>query len=216
MPLHLFGRTKVLEHQIDEFLDTLSESALAFAQAVARYLDGGADEAFSEKREQVGSLESRGDDLRRAIFTAMYAEMLLPDLRGDVLKLLGSLDTIVNKFEETLWYFQTEKPEIPEDLHDPYQKLTDLSVASVESLCLACRAFFREVEAINDHRHKVLFYESDADRAVTQLRTRIFESDLPLVQKIHLRFFAERIVWISDLAEDVADELAIYALKRRA
>lgn len=34
MPRHLFGRTRALEHQIDEFLDTLSESALAFVGAV--------------------------------------------------------------------------------------------------------------------------------------------------------------------------------------
>ena len=29
-----------------------------------------------------------------------------------------------------------------------------------------------------------------------------------------LRFFAERIVWISDMAEEVADKLTIYAIKR--
>ncbi|NJO36811.1 MAG: hypothetical protein HC871_03250 [Rhizobiales bacterium] len=34
MSRHLFGRTRALEHQIDEFLNTLSESALAFVGAV--------------------------------------------------------------------------------------------------------------------------------------------------------------------------------------
>jgi len=79
---------------------------------------------------------------------------------------------------------------------------------------LAARAFFRDVQTINDHLHKVHFYEKDADVLVTKIRREIFAMDLPLANKIHLRFFAERIVWISDMAEAVADKLTIYAIKR--
>ena len=46
------------------------------------------------------------------------------------------------------------------------------------------------------------------------MRRSIFAKDLHLAEKIHLRFFAERIVWISDMAEDAGDDLAIYAIKR--
>ena len=49
---------------------------------------------------------------------------------------------------------------------------------------------------------------------MTRLRQSIFSTDLPLSRKIHLRFFAERIVWISDLAEDVADQLVIFSIRR--
>ena len=138
----------------------------------------------------------------------------MPDARGDILKLLESLDEIVNKFEEVLWYFETEAPDIPEGFRAGYLELADLSQAGVEALILASRAFFRDAPAIKDHMHKVIYYESEADEAVTKLRSKIFASDLPLPNKIHLRFFAERIVWIADLAEDIADELSIYAIKR--
>src|SRR5262245_35829838 len=109
MRFELFGRTKKLERWIDEFLDKLSEAGIAFSQAAGIYLKEGVSERFSAKLEQVGEFESRGDALRRSILAEMYGEMLLPDLRGDVLKLLESLDKIINKFEEILWYFHTEK-----------------------------------------------------------------------------------------------------------
>jgi len=214
MPISLFGRTRQLESEIDQFLDVLGDANLAFKQALTLYLQDGKSERFLEKREQISDLETHADDLRRKILTHMYAETLMPDARGDILKLLTSLDNIINKLEEALWYFETEVPDIPEVFHAAYLELTDLSCAAVESLVLASRAFFRDASAIKDHMHKVLFYESESDRLVTQLRGEIFSSELPLPNKIHLRFFAERIVWIADIAEDIADELAIYSIKR--
>ncbi len=214
MPISLFGRTKQLESEIDEFLDVLGDANLAFKQALSHYLQDGNSERFVEKRRQISDLETRGDDLRRKILTDMYAETLMPDARGDILNLLTSLDNIINKLEEALWYFETEVPDIPAKFDAAYQELAELSCAAVETLILASRAFFRDAPAIKDHMHKVLYYESESDKLVTKLRTEIFASDLPLPNKIHLRFFAERIVWIADIAEDVADELSIYSIKR--
>ena len=199
---------------IDNFLVLLSESAMSFQEAVMIYLDQGDSERFDEKLKQVGEAESRADELRRGIQKDMYAETLMPDARGDILNLLGSLDKIINKFEETLWYFTSEKPQIPEDLRDEYRELLTPTTACVEALVLASRAFFRDVGTISDHLHKVRYYEKEADQVIGRLKYGIFSTKMLLAEKIHLRFFAERIVWISDLAEDVADDLAIYAIKR--
>ena len=46
-----------------------------------------------------------------------------------------------------------------------------------------------------------------------QLR-KIFDSDLELARKWHLRHFVEMIDNIADHSEDVADRLAIYTIKR--
>ena len=45
---------------------------------------------------------------------------------------------------------------------------------------------------------------------------RIFaSSELDLAQKMHLRYFVERIDEIANVAEDLSDSLTIYAIKRR-
>jgi len=214
MPVQLFRRTKKLEIKVDEILDVVSESAMVFAQAVETYMSEGVGERFDRRLEQIVELEGRGDDLGLEVELAMYHETLIPDARGDVLTLLESLDGIINSFKGVLFYFSTEMPEIPEDLRGLYLELAKLSCAAVECLVLAARAFFRDVQSVTDHLHKVHYYEKDADALVTKLRRRIFQTDLPLANKIHLRFFAERIVWISDMAERVADRLAVYAIKR--
>ena len=214
MAVQLFKRTKNLEIKVDEIIDTVSESAMVFEQAIDTYMAEGVSESFEHRLDQVVELESRGDDLGLEVELAMYHETLIPDARGDVLSLLESLDNIINSFKGVLFYFATETPDIPEHLRPKYRELAKLSAAAVEALVLAARAFFRDVKSVNDHLHKVHYYEKDADLLVTKLRREIFKTDLPLANKIHLRFFAERIVWISDMAEGVADKLTIYAIKR--
>ncbi|MDJ0950262.1 MAG: DUF47 family protein [Alphaproteobacteria bacterium] len=216
MPLEVFGRTKRLQQEIDAYHDALSEAAIGFQQAVEAYLTEGTADRFQEKLKQVGDLESRGDELRRDIERDMYAETLLPESRGDILELFEALDNILNRFEEGLWYFDVETPDIPSDLQDDFSQLTELCCKSVESLVLASRAYFHDSAAIKDHLHKVRFYESDADAVVSRLRRAMFAMDIDLARKLHLGLAAKGIADVSDMAEDAADKLVIFHIKRSA
>ena len=212
--VRLFHRTKDLEIKIDQFLDALSESALVFRSAVDAYLDEGCSGLFADKHNHVDRLESYADQLRRDIEIHLYANTLIPESRGDVLGLLENLDHIINLIESVLWSFDVEKPEIPDDCDEGFRKLVAASCDAVEAVVLASRAFFRNIEAVSDHSHKVVYFETEADKASTLLKRKIFESDLNLAHKIHLREFAEKIDDIADWSEDVADRLAIYVIKR--
>ncbi len=212
--LNLFRRTKALEGQIDDFLDKLSQSALVFRRAVEIYLAEGVTKEFEEKLSQVNELESQADKLRRDVETQLYAQTLIPESRGDVLGLIENLDSVLNLCEGGLWAFSIETPDIPAEFHPDYRTLTEQVVNTVESLVLASRAFFRNIEAVPDHMHKVMFYEKEADKVSTKLKKAIFATDLPLSHKAHLRNFVEHIDNLADKSEDVADRLAIYTIKR--
>ncbi len=212
--LSLFRRTHALEREIDEFLDRLSESAIVFKDAVRAYLNSGPGEALDERRRHVSELERRADELRREIETELYTQTLIPESRGDVLGLLETLDTIHNKIKGNVWAFTIERPDIPEALHEDFRILTDFAVEAVEAVVLAARAFFRNIDSVRDHMHKVMFFETEADKVSTKLKMAIFDSDLELGHKLHLRHFVEAIDDLSDTAEDVADRLSIYTIKR--
>jgi len=209
-----FRRTKALESEIDAFLDKLSESGLLFKRAVQIYLDEGASADFDQKLQAVNRLESEADKLRRSVITQLYTQTLIPESRGDVLGLIENLDSVLNLCEGGLWAFSIETPDIPAEFHPDYRTLTEQVVNTVESLVLASRAFFRNIEAVPDHMHKVMFYEKEADKVSTKLKKAIFATDLPLSHKAHLRNFVEHIDNLADKSEDVADRLAIYTIKR--
>ncbi len=209
----IFRKTRELEAQIDEFCDKVDEGALAFKLGIKSYLDGDTD-AFEDKLRFVNELESRGDTLRRNIERKLYTQTLIPESRGDVLGLLENMDQILNKIEGAMWQFAIEKPEIPSEFLAKFANLVDSAVQSVEALVSASRAFFRDIDSVSVHLHKVMFFEKEADKVSTKLKMAIFSGELDLSRKNQLRRFVEHVDDIADTAEDVADRLTIYTIKR--
>lgn len=211
--LAIFHKTKELEAQIDEYCNQVDEGALGFKLGIRLYLSDDY-QAFEDKLRQVNELESRGDTLRRNIERKLYAQTLIPESRGDVLGLLENMDQILNKCEGAMWQFAIEKPEVPTEFRTDFANLIDCVVQCVDSLVSASRAFFRDIQTVADHMHKVMFFEKEADKVSTKLKMAIFSSELELSRKNQLRGFVEHVDNIADTAEDVADRLAIYTIKR--
>lgn len=212
--LALFRRTKELEREIDDFLNNISEGGLAFRIGVQTYMDHGPTAEFEEKLYRVNALENDADTMRRSIETKLYSRTLIPESRGDVLGLLETTDSVFNMMEGALWAFFIETPDVPPEFRRDFVELTDRVVRAVDELIKAARAFFRDIQAVPGHNHNVMLYEKEADKFSSKLKRAIFGSSLPLENKMHLHSFVEHIDNIADQAEDVADRLAIYTIKR--
>jgi len=210
----LFGRTRGLERQIEEFLDSVSEAGMIFRRALKVYLRDGASDEFDATIDDISAVETQADDLRRSVEAQLYEQTLIPDLRADVLSLLEDLDWQIGIYQSNCYRFSIEKPDIPAQYHRDFLDLAEAAVTCTDCLVMAARAFFRNIDAVRDHNHKVIFYETEADKICTRLKRAVFDSDLPLERKMHLRYFVERVDDAANAAEDAADELAIYTIKR--
>jgi len=210
----LFSQSKELERQIDEFVDTVSEICLIFKRAVRDYLSNESGNNFDQMVEQVSEMESKADKIKKDVETALYEDTLIPDSRSDVLRLLEHLDQMIGLIQGNCYRFSIQKPSFPKDFHKDLINLTDVVIDSAESLCISVRSFFRDIKTVRDSTHKVTFYEKESDKQTSDLQRKIFESSLALDQKMHLRYFVEKIDQIADQAEDIADELQIYSIKR--
>ncbi len=211
--ISLFGKTKALEAETEEFCNKVSEGSLAFRIGLLAYFTGDR-ETFVEKQRQVSEIESRADQLRRDIQRRLYRETLLPESRGDVLEVLENTDKILNSCESAMWQFFIEKPEFSDEVAGEFTKLVLTVVDAVDALVLALRAFFRGDQSISDHMHKVMFYETEADKINHRVLALVFDSDSDLSYKNQVRHLVLHIDNIADIAEDVADRLAIFSLKR--
>jgi uncharacterized protein len=210
----LFRRTRLIEARIDEFLDHISEAGIIFRRAVKSYLQSGPAEEFDDAMHQVADIESRADELRRTIEAELYERTLIPDLRADVMTLLEDMDDLLNICEANCYHFSIETPEIPDEFHASFNNLTETASESIDAVVMAGRAYFRNTEAVRDHTHKVILLESEADKISTRLKRAIFTSDIPKVEKLHLRDFVDRIDELPNAAEDIADQLGIFTVKR--
>lgn len=216
MPLLFNNLTKQLESEIDNYLGSVSKAGLIFFEGIKSYLKKDMDK-FNKDFGDVSKLESNADEIRRSIKHKLYTYMLIPDSRGDVLGLIETLDDVIDVCEIVLKQISIEEPNIPDFLKEDFYELAEFSQKAVEQLVKATKAFFRDINLVNDYVNKVHFYEHEADDEEEQLKRKIFGSDkiTEFSHRIHLRYFAEKMALVSDVAEGVAERLEVYAIKRK-
>ncbi len=203
-----------IEKQVDDFLNQISEAGLLFKTGVDIYLKGKKD-AFLKKADEIAEVEHRGDALRRSIEEQLYLKTLIPESRGDVLDLFENMDALLDRFKGAIWRFEIERIEIDPKFHDDFKELVNYVVEASEAIVRSARAFFKDTKAVADHLHKVSFWETEADKVSTRLQRKIFrQEDMRLSHRMQLREFVRHVDKIADRAEDVADKLNIFVIKR--
>ena len=219
----LFGKTKFLEGQIDEFLDKLAEGAIYFERGITAYLEAGEfSETCEEKLSQIVALKEKCRELRRSIVNTLYSEMLIPDFRGDVLRLLTNLFSLLDdmgKNFQDIMIEQSHNYKVDDQVGEQvstqeFLELVKVVVKSVDIVIVAARAFFRDPKSVRDHISQVRVYESEADKIAISLKKKIFDTELKFSEQINLGAIVNAVDAIADKAEDVADELDIYAIQR--
>jgi len=211
---NIFRKIASIDKEIDDFLNQFSEAGLLFKSGVDIYLNGQKNR-FKKTIEEITEIEHKGDALRRSIEEKLYRKTLIPESRGDVLDLLESIDALLDRFKGALYRFDIECIEIDIKFHKDFKELVQNVVNASEALVQSTRCFFKDISSVANYMHKVSFWETEADKISTMLQKRIFKQDeLCLARKMQLRDFVRHVDKIADRAEDVADELSIFVIKR--
>ncbi|MBI5726910.1 MAG: DUF47 family protein, partial [Ignavibacteriales bacterium] len=181
----LFTKTKKIELQIEEYLDYVIQGGLIFRQGMKYYFEKRMDE-FESRLSDLRKIEEQADTLRRTVESKLYMRTLIPESRGDVLGLLESTDRVLNISADTMLEFSVEIPDIPDSLHVLYMDLADSAVFCVENTVAGIRAYFRNMDAVQDHVNKVQVFRKETNKLAEKLKRTIFRmTDIELSHKIH-------------------------------
>ncbi|NNC90003.1 MAG: DUF47 domain-containing protein [Akkermansiaceae bacterium] len=213
--MKIFKKEQEVAELAHEYLDVSADCVTEAEQAVAAYL-GGDLAAARDLRNRVRKLEAKADELERAIADKLHSGAYLPLVRGDIYTLIEMFDRVPNAAEACATFFLSEKPAIPEEFAPIFRKLLANSFGAVKPLGEAVKTFFKpkgKTEEVRTLTADVSIQESLADDIEWELTNSIFDSSLDLASKLHLRKAVERIVHISDRAEDTGDHLGLVAVK---
>ena len=202
-----------LELKIDQFLNLTSESGIHFEHFIKLYIANKISDC-EKKVLKIRENERLADELRIKVEKFVYSHTLIPDNRGDVLAILEGTDEVIDQIKEVVVDMIIEKPFIPDILFDDFKILAVTTAQCVDELSKAVRAFFFNIHEVPSSVNKVLYFEKEADDIAEKLKTELYQSNIKLAQKNHLKYYFKAIEKISDYAQDVADRLVIYTLKR--
>jgi uncharacterized protein Yka (UPF0111/DUF47 family) len=213
----MFGRRKSnkLIEDIDRYFDLVDRQVLVFKEGVRNYLYSN-NQDFNENLKSMSSLESETEVLRREIENALYTQTALVRSRADIMRLFEKTRNITDILNDSLLQFEIETPFIPSELNQEFMKLTEFSTLSVESVVPAAKAYFKDPETVPDKISRSYFYEKEAVKYSQTIKRRVFHNmtNLKLSEKFHLRYFALHIENLAKAAANVADQLAVMAIRR--
>lgn len=211
----MFKRTRDrLTSMIERYLARLEEGVRCFRLAMDAYYRQGRGRDFDNLLEKTHTCESLADDIRREIEIDLYEKYLIPDSRGDVLRLIESTDNVLEKVQSILYQIQTERLEIPDLISADFRKLVEINLEAFEAVISGIRYLFGDTGRVKDITAEVDRFESASDRLERELIRTLFASDADIGQKILLKELIIEAGNISDLSETVADQLNIITVKR--
>ena len=213
----MFGlkKTNKLIDDIDRYFDLMDQAVLVFKDGVRNYLYSNTNE-FNENLMKMSAVDSEASVLRKEIENALYTQTALVRSRADIMRLFEKTRNITSILNDSLFQFEIETPFIPSDLNTEFMKLTEFSTLTVEAVVPAGKAYFKAPETIPDKISRAYFYEKEAVKYAQTIKRTVFHNmpSLKLSEKFHLRYFALHIENLAKGAEDVADQLAVMAIKR--
>ena len=213
----MFGlkKTNKLIDDIDRYFDLMDQAVLVFKDGVRNYLYSNTNE-FNENLMKMSAVDSEASVLRKEIENALYTQTALVRSRADIMRLFEKTRNITSILNDSLFQFEIETPIIPKELNPEFMKLTEFSTLAVEAVVPAAKAYFKAPDTVPDKISRAYFYEKEAVRYSQTIKRTVFHNmaSLKLSEKFHLRYFALHIENLAKAAENVADQLAVMAIRR--
>ena len=199
---------------MEEHLSNVEVGLQNMLSVVESYFSGDLDsaESFTGK---VHNAEETADDIRREISEMLHTGAFLPIFREDVIKLVGMMDTIIGCAQQCCRFITIQRPDVPDELKESFREVTRKSVAILSPLQESVENLSKDFDVIAEKVNEVHRLESELDHSEWELSRRIFSTDLPLANKMHLRQLVDMILDISDITEDSAEVLEALVAKKQ-
>ena len=211
----IFKKEKAVIELIFRHIDKTAECVQATIDSLSAYIkDNNSDS--TEAVRLVNNLESEADTLLREIRDMLYSGAYLPQIRGDIYRLMSAIDGVSNKAENCFDHFHYQFPEIPDEFAADMDAILDLTSECFAALQKGLKAYFGpkdKLEKVRKHGMRVSEFESRIDALERELTARIFKTNIDKGEKLHLRRCLRKITAISDATEDAADQLQWVSVK---
>ncbi len=215
-------KEKRVKELIDEHVHKVWGCLECFEGCFEAFLQG--DRANAESiHENCDHAETEADIVRRKIGDDLYSGAFLPIARKDIYMLTEYVDEIANKAEAASDMIVSQRPNVPDDYKKVLQEIVEIT-SKMFGVFQEAVAHFEPYEtlqaddslaAIKEKITSIGVMESEVDNLEETLMRTIFQSDLPLANKIQLERFLRRITHISDVIEDAAERLYVLVIRER-
>jgi predicted phosphate transport protein (TIGR00153 family) len=206
---------KEIEALVLEHLGHVDATLQAFSRSLDAYLREGDVETADRYALETHQAEGRADDARRRIESQLLSGSLLPTSRRDILEIIEQVDRLANAAEEILDYLLLQRVEVPDEIMPQITEIGVQSNNTFDEVKKAVTSLFQNVDQALEHTKAIEQLEGEVDHLERRATKRLFALDIELARKLQISGFIQRLVRLSDRAEDLSDLIELVVAARR-
>lgn len=217
----MFKKTgKKIWDLVDQHLGYVFECYGAFEKFVEELLGAGRPVAgLTAEYNRIDELESLADGARRNLINAFLEGSLLPSTRKELMDITASMDKVANRCENIACQMRCQNVAIPPQFRQYLLDIVRITKEQYLAMKKALKVLFDDYDQLIKDPSllgEIKAKEGDVDRIEDDITIAIFsDPTLGLAERHHLRYFVTRLCDISDLLEDIADQIQIIVVLRK-
>jgi predicted phosphate transport protein (TIGR00153 family) len=198
--------TLMIQH-VKDVGSTITETHKMFRDYLA------SDKAFKQESYQVHKMEQKADLTRSEIGLRLYEGAFLPIYRTDYYDIVDRTDRIANSAELFCDFLVLTRPLFPDFIVKSVDDLLEKNDTIYNALALFFKSFIDGDDKLLEYKQRVELIEKEIDAIQFKSTRLIFKSDLPKIEKFHIKWSIDKFCRMSDLMEDLTDRIEILAAK---
>jgi len=207
-------KQKEIETLVLEHLGQVDTTLVAFGKSLSAYLRDDDIETAEKYALETHRAEGQADDMRRRIETQLLSGSLLPTSRRDILQIIEQVDRLANAAEEILDYLLLQRMHVPAEIKSEIEQIAEQSALVFVEVKEAVTGLFQKVDDALAHTAAIEHLEGEVDHLERIATKRLFELDIDLALKLQVSGFIQRLVRLSDRAEDLSDLIELIVAAR--
>lgn len=213
--MFLWRKQKDVEKLVLRHLECVDTTLEMFRRALIAYLKD-LDVATAAKMAfETHHAEGVADDVRRQVETELLSGALLHHSRRELFEVIEGVDRLANSAEAGVDYLLFQKPEIPEEIRGTLVAIVEETAKVFVDVKRLVTDLFHDLSSVHEDSQRIEQGEGEIDKLERAAIKALFKLDLELARKLQVNGFIERLVELSDRAEDLSDRIDIMAMERR-
>ena len=191
---------------IEKHIEEVEQGLQAFKEALFAYLDGDW-EKFKQMAKVTDAKESDADAVRREVEDALHSGGYLPVYREDFSILVDLIDRMADDAERVADFLLIETPKVLPQWKGELKQIVEKTLESFFAFRKCFDSLYKDMKEAYSTATQVHDVEREIDILQDDILHQIFQSDLSLVEKIHLRELVLKLGEISNSAENASDKV---------
>jgi len=207
-------KQKEIERLVLEHLGYVDLTLQSFSKSLSAYLSDTDVETADRFALETHRSEGQADDVRRRIETQLLSGSLLPTSRRDILQIIDQVDRLANAAEEILDYLLLQRVEVPQEIMPQILEIGEETGKVFVEVKAAVSSLFHRLDDALEHTKAIEQLEGKVDHLEREAIKQLFELEIELAHKLQVSGFVQRLVRLSDRAEDLSDLVELIVAAR--